>query len=571
MSNRAAVLVIDDEPGIRDMLAYELSMEGFDVETAESGMAAVEAVKRRKFDLAVTDLKMPGMDGVATVEALRSLDPDIEVIVATGYASVETAVACMKRGAYDYIQKPYDLAELKLLLERATQKSHLQSVVALYEASRALMSTLNHADLVQLVVTLAQRVLRADNIGLLLRNKEEKGFTIHRLTEEVLPGDSLLVQLAQRVTQEGTPLRLPAPSILMVPSPGKNKDYGSALAYPLVARTRSLGALVALRHSKSPEFSPSELQKGTVFASQLAVSLENARLYDELAQKVSELVRTREQLVHAEKLALAGQLAGAVAHEVNNPLAFVRSNLNALRDYSSMVGGLWLAAKSAATYLRSQSSAAAQEHALALSTVGGGEERTESLIREIAEVIDETLEGVKRIAELVAGFAWIAEPKGQASPEQVDVNEVIQECVNTLALPNKQTGYRIHFEAQPALALVTREDLRSALLNLMAFLSAPERKRATGHGLLTIRTSSERGLPSVVLTDETLLLSKEERSRIFDPRVEVDSAGRTMRLNIALALTYQMLRRNGADVTTTIAETHGITFQIALKPAPDES
>jgi DNA-binding NtrC family response regulator len=187
MSTRAAVLVIDDEPGIRDMLAYELSMEGFDVETADSGMAAVEAVKRRKFDLAVTDLKMPGMDGVATVEALRSLDPDIEVIVATGYASVETAVACMKRGAYDYIQKPYDLAELKLLLERATQKSHLQSVVALYEASRALMSTLNHADLVQLVVTLAQRVLRADNIGLLLRNKDEKGFTIHRLTEEVLP------------------------------------------------------------------------------------------------------------------------------------------------------------------------------------------------------------------------------------------------------------------------------------------------------------------------------------------------------------------------------------------------
>jgi DNA-binding NtrC family response regulator len=125
MSARASVLVIDDEQGIREMLRYELSQDGFEVEMAENGLAAVEAVKRRKFDLAITDLKMPGMDGVATVEALRSLDPKIEVIVATGYASVETAVACMKRGAYDYIQKPFDLTELKLLLDRASQKGQL--------------------------------------------------------------------------------------------------------------------------------------------------------------------------------------------------------------------------------------------------------------------------------------------------------------------------------------------------------------------------------------------------------------------------------------------------------------
>ncbi|MHB8896877.1 MAG: response regulator [Candidatus Geothermincolia bacterium] len=117
MSTPAAVLVIDDEPGIRDMLSFELSHEGFDVETVEGGLAAVSALKRRKFDLAVTDIKMPGMDGVATVKALRSLDPDLEVIVATGYATVETAVACMKNGAYDYIQKPYELTELKLVLD----------------------------------------------------------------------------------------------------------------------------------------------------------------------------------------------------------------------------------------------------------------------------------------------------------------------------------------------------------------------------------------------------------------------------------------------------------------------
>jgi DNA-binding response OmpR family regulator len=568
MSTRAAVLVIDDEPGIRDMLSFELSQEGFDVETAESGMAAVEALKRRKFDLAVTDLKMPGMDGVATVEALRALDPDIEVIVATGYASVETAVACMKRGAYDYIQKPYDLAELKLLLERATQKSHLQSVVALYEASRALMSTLKHSDMVRLVVTLAQGVLRADDIGLLLRHKDLESFTIHRLTDEVLPSDPLLLELAERVTQEGTPLRLPAPSLLMT-SPGKESNaYTSALVYPLIARDRALGALVALRRAQSPEFSPSELQKGTVFASQLAVSLDNARLYEELAQKVSELVRTREQLIYAEKLALAGQLAGAVAHEVNNPLGFVRANLNALRDYSSAMGGLWLAAKSAALYLRGQGSPAAQEHARNLSTAGGSEEQTELLIQEIAEVIDETLDGVKRIAELVAGFARLAEPQGAAAPEWVDVNKVIEECIARLPNHGDHHVREVSFEARPCTAFITLEDLQTALLNLMAFLCASERKHVPGAGLLSIRSMSEGGQPTVIITDETLVLSEEERRRIFDPRVEVDSGGRTMRLNIALALTYQMLCRNGAEVSTTIERDHGVTFRILLKPVP---
>ena len=99
MTARGTVLVVDDERGLREMLSYELAMEGFEVEAVDSGAAAVEAVRRRKFDLALTDLKMPGMDGSATVEALRSLDPDLEVIVATGYATVETAITCMKNGA----------------------------------------------------------------------------------------------------------------------------------------------------------------------------------------------------------------------------------------------------------------------------------------------------------------------------------------------------------------------------------------------------------------------------------------------------------------------------------------
>ncbi|WP_224243369.1 response regulator [Hyalangium gracile] len=566
MTIRAAVLVIDDEPGIRDMLLYELSQEGFDVETAENGFAAVEALKRRKFDLAVTDLKMPGMDGMQTVEALRALDPDIEVIVATGYASVETAVACMKRGAYDYIQKPYDPAELKLLLERATQKNHLQGVVSLYEASRALLSTLKHSDLVRLVVTLAQRVLRADDVALLLQRGDSKDFDIHRLTEAATPSTELLTELGQRVIDSDSALRLPAPSIPMVTSTRAGDAYAFALVYPLIARDRTMGALVALRRSASPEFALSELERGTVFASQLAVSLDNARLYDELAQKISELMATREQLVHAEKLALAGKLAGAVAHEVNNPLSFVRANLDALKDYSSAVGGLWRAVESAALYLRGLPEAQAQEHARGLTHAGERGDRTENLVREIGEAIDETLEGVRRISELVAGFASLASLREAATPEPVDVNEVLQDCVEALPSQARRHLAQVSTEAQPCMALLAREELRSALFNLLAFLCATERKRTQGTGALKVLTTLEGTQPVVLFQDETLVLTEDERHRIFDPSVELDRGGRTMRLNLALALSYQVLRRGGAEVSTSFESGRGLTLRVLLPP-----
>jgi CheY-like chemotaxis protein/signal transduction histidine kinase len=567
MTTRAAILVIDDEPGIREMLSYELSQEGFDVETADSGLAAVQAVKRRKFDLALTDLKMPGMDGVATVEALRSLDPDIEVIVATGYATVETAVLCMKNGAYDYIQKPYDLTDLTLLLDRAMQKSHLQGVVALYEASRALLGTLKHSDLVQLVVALAQRVLRGDDAALILQSRAGVPADIHRLHGSVGPPDELLLELAERVSIERRPLRFPStrPGEIL-PGGGGSAAYPVALAYPLVAKEESLGALVVLRKDSSPAFSRSELQKGTVFANQLALSLDNARLYEKVETKVAELVSTREHLVRAEKLALAGQLAGAVAHEVNNPLSFVRANLDAIRDYSSMVGGLWLAAKSAAVYLRGQRSPASQDQVTRLYSAAGDEERTERMVQDIAEVVDETLEGVRRIADLVAGFTRLATCEDDRPPECVDVAQVLKECLASLpgAVDHRLRLLPTH---GPMVTWLAREDLRTALLNVLAYLVAPERERLADRPA-TISLERVYGRARISITDPILHLSEEERQRLFDPRIEVDTRyGRTMRLNIALTLSGQLLHRNGAEISIIGRRDEGTVFQILLPEA----
>jgi signal transduction histidine kinase len=138
----ANILVIDDEPGIRNLLSSELARQGYRVLTASNGAEALEMIGREKYQVALCDLKMPGMSGLELLGAIRQRDPGVEVIVLTGYATVETAVAAMKKGAYDFVQKPFNLDEILVLVEKSIEKSGLKTVIQeLKEAKRKLEET----------------------------------------------------------------------------------------------------------------------------------------------------------------------------------------------------------------------------------------------------------------------------------------------------------------------------------------------------------------------------------------------------------------------------------------------
>jgi len=108
VSAKANILIVDDELIVRDSLGKWFQEEGYDVKTAESAREALTEMSDRKFDLALLDIKMPGMDGVELQRRIKEVSPDTIVIIMTGYASVETAVAALKNGAYDYVAKPFD-------------------------------------------------------------------------------------------------------------------------------------------------------------------------------------------------------------------------------------------------------------------------------------------------------------------------------------------------------------------------------------------------------------------------------------------------------------------------------
>ena len=121
MNNKASLLIVDDENVVRDSLGKWFEEEGYSVDTANSGREALLKLPRQRWDLALLDIKMPGMDGLELHRKMREVDPEIIVIIMTGYAAVDTAVQALKDGAYDYIMKPFDPDDLARLVAKALE------------------------------------------------------------------------------------------------------------------------------------------------------------------------------------------------------------------------------------------------------------------------------------------------------------------------------------------------------------------------------------------------------------------------------------------------------------------
>jgi len=126
----ARILIADDEDSLRWVLEKGLRGVGYDVTSVKDGEEAVRVFEAQPFDLVFLDVRMPGLDGLTALERIRDLRPDVYVIVMTAHGSMDTAIKAMQRGAYDYLNKPFDLDEVLLLSERALAASRLTQEVA---------------------------------------------------------------------------------------------------------------------------------------------------------------------------------------------------------------------------------------------------------------------------------------------------------------------------------------------------------------------------------------------------------------------------------------------------------
>src|SRR6478736_2814274 len=176
---RPRVLIVDDEKFIRDILADFLGMEGYLVRTAEDGAAALNELHHAPYDLIISDLKMPRMGGIELLEAISTAAPNALTVIMTGFGTVETAIDAMKRGAYDYILKPFKVEEIVHIVQRGLEKRRLaaenlrlREALSLYKVSEAITASLSLDEVMATVIDSSLSEVRADVVFTWLEDGE---------------------------------------------------------------------------------------------------------------------------------------------------------------------------------------------------------------------------------------------------------------------------------------------------------------------------------------------------------------------------------------------------------------
>jgi DNA-binding NtrC family response regulator len=180
---RPRVLVVDDEKFIREILAEFLGMEGYLVRTAEDGSSALAELGRAHYDLVISDLKMPKMGGMELLEAMTRVAPNALTVIMTGFGTVETAIDAMKRGAYDYILKPFKVEEVTMIVQRGLEKQRLSAenlrlkeALSLYKVSEAIAASLSLEEVLTTIGDSGINEMHADLVATWLDDGEGSFF-----------------------------------------------------------------------------------------------------------------------------------------------------------------------------------------------------------------------------------------------------------------------------------------------------------------------------------------------------------------------------------------------------------
>ena len=297
---RGKILVLDDEQIVLDSVTRVLEEENYEIRTCRKGAEAVEALKGGGFDILITDLKMPGMDGLQAMEALADVDPDLSMIMLTAYSTVDSAVKAMKLGAVDYIKKPFTPEQLTELVEKVMEnrKKRFERRYredTFEELKTAISTTLNLKEVLELIVQGVVKVMKfkGSTLSLLDKNREHlKVFAHHGLSKKYVDkgpldasksiGETILSGKHVSVKDASSDPRVQYPREAM------REGVVSILSVPLIVRNKVIGAL-RVYTGEEREFSEDEIKFLYGFAEQVAMAVENARSYEDVKDEYEAL------------------------------------------------------------------------------------------------------------------------------------------------------------------------------------------------------------------------------------------------------------------------------------------
>jgi two-component system, NtrC family, sensor kinase len=522
------VLVVDDEPGIVRLCTRLLEKAGFAVLACGHPQDAIALLESgQQVHLLLADIRMPGMDGFQLLELARRKQPDLAVVVMTGFGTVETAIEALSRGANGLVLKPFSGAELVQIIRRALEENQhkqdvlrLQTLRPLFTITEALFTETNPARLQSRLVDAVCGHLKCQEAGIYWRDPGQNIFKLQASrgslleAEEVLPENPVARAESWRtallVNRDG--LGDPA-----LQSALRVRGYRSFLAAPLWFRESTVeccAVLVAARSMNEDVFRESDLETFAILARQAAVALENARLHDELHAYIRQLEESQRALVQAEKVAIAGRMTASIAHEINNPLQSVQNCLH----------------------------------------LAGRRELSSSDRQEYLEMAETELDRLMQIVQRMLDYFR----PGVIDRKTVDFNSLLERVLKLLEkqIENRRVIVRTSLEASLPPVLIVKDQIQQVLLNLV--LNALEAMPVGG--TLRVETAARNLRIECTIEDSGPGVPVDRRRTIFEPFVSSKEGG----TGLGLAVSYGIIAAHGGSLDLVSGQGTGACFLISL-------
>jgi signal transduction histidine kinase/FixJ family two-component response regulator len=474
------ILIADDEPDVLDLCRYILVAEGYQIETVPTGYAALERIKQQPFDLLLTDIRMPGMDGLATAQAAKQINPSLICVAMTGHGSMDTAIQALKLGIDEFLVKPFTPTELSMSIAKALEKERLhkenirlRSLIPLFEFNKTLLSTVEVEALLHRVLQLAHQETQADLAMVFLNDLGEMSEHMQPASPES-DGQNrpLRVELARWIMQHqqylslrrGEPLQPRFQELL------EALDIEFLVGLPFVANEgQSLGALILGK--RAAPFAASDSEFLQVLGGQAAIGIENAHLFRKIQQAYDEL----KKLDH-----LKSEFINIAAHELRTPLSILLGYASVMQDEADQTD------------------------------------------RARLDVIVRNATRLSILVDDMLNLNYLETGQAQIRIDEVSLQEVFQEAILDVGDMAKEKTVNIEFNIPGnfPLMLTDRQKLDLIVMHLLSNAI----KYSPPSGLVSIEASLNGDKAVIAVRDRGIGIPLEEQDKIFERFYQVEDS-----------------------------------------------
>lgn len=512
---KARILVVDDEKNVLSTIQAILQEDGFDVDVANDGKPAIEAIRARHYDLVLTDLKMPEVDGLEVLAEARKSSPNTVTMMMTGYGSLTSALEAVQLGAYDYLLKPMEVPELKYAVKRGLERRQLSEVDTLYRIGQTLSSTLEEREIAAEIAEATQRVLRLEHASLTCAGPDA--------------ADAVVAQVLHDPRVQG---KLKAGLIVTSEDDIALRDWAHAHQVKSAAlvpgRCKDDLVCVLLAHNgNSPfEFHASSRRFMQALAAQAALAVNNSRLFHELKGNNEQLQAANQKLRDLDEL--KSRFLRMATHELRTPLTLILG-------YDSMLA----------------------------------ESAKPRLSPDEQEMLSQAIQSCRRLIHLVSSMLdihRIEAGKMELSLAPCDLIRMAGRVLTLFQTEAQQKGIHLGLQVPTSLPLVDADSERveQVIINLVANAL----KFTDAGGSVRIGVSKVGGnAVEVVVNDTGIGIPLEQQSQIFAEFTRIRRAGQKGDRDgsgLGLAISKRIVEAHAGEISVNSEVGRGSTFRFRI-------